>query len=48
MTVGKTENRHERTDRIAREIIHAERKAREKKTEHLRALRLQMEQESTA
>lgn len=45
---GKPENRHERTDRIAREILHAERAAREKKIAHLRALRQQKEQDATA
>jgi len=46
--LGKTEDRHERADRISREILHAERIAREKKTAHLRALRLQRDRDSTA
>jgi hypothetical protein len=39
----KAENRHVRADRIAREYIERERREREKKTAHLRALRLKME-----
>lgn len=39
----KPENRHERADRIAREVIKAERSKIQKKTERLRALRLEME-----
>lgn len=45
---AKPENRHERTDRIAREILLAERAAREKKIAHLRALRQQREQNAIA
>lgn len=44
----KREDRHERVDRIARQIIDEERLAREKKTARLRALRLQREQESSS
>lgn len=39
----KTEDRHSRADRIARETISAERREREKKTARLRELRLKME-----
>ncbi len=39
----KAEDRHVKSDRIAREYIAAERKQREKKTARLRALRLKME-----
>ena len=39
----KPENRHERADRVAREYITAERRAREKKTARLREMRLKME-----
>ncbi|HWJ87279.1 MAG TPA: hypothetical protein VNS12_04340 [Pelagibacterium sp.] len=42
----RREDRHQRVDRIARQIINDERLAREKKTAHLRALRLQREQEN--
>ena len=41
-TTQKRESRDERADRIARELIHAERTAREKKTARLREIRLQM------
>ncbi|HTN97773.1 MAG TPA: hypothetical protein VL101_12420 [Nordella sp.] len=37
------ETRHERSDRIARELMSSERQARERKTARLRALRLEME-----
>ena len=43
---ARTENRHERADRIAREYIDAERAAREKKTARLREMRLKMERMS--
>lgn len=39
----KPENRHERADRVARELITAERSAREKKTARLRKKRLKVE-----
>lgn len=39
----KNEDRHVRADRIVREHISAERKAREKKTARLREMRLKME-----
>ncbi|GAA0593399.1 hypothetical protein [Paenochrobactrum glaciei] len=42
-TNERPENRHERADRIARELIDAERNKVQKKTERLRALRLEME-----
>ncbi|WP_165899792.1 hypothetical protein [Borborobacter arsenicus] len=42
----KAENRHVRADRIAREYIERERREREKKTAHLRALRLSMENQT--
>lgn len=41
-TVQKRESRDERADRIARELITAERTARNKKTARLRAIRLEM------
>lgn len=44
LPVKSKEDRHERADRVAREHIQAERQARERKTERLRALRMQMEQ----
>lgn len=40
-----TESRQERSDRIARELLHAEQQALRRKTARLRALR--MEKEST-
>lgn len=42
-TNERPENRHERADRIARKLIDAERNKVQKKTERLRALRLEME-----
>jgi hypothetical protein len=39
----KPENRHERSDRIAREYVSAERKHRDEKTARLRDMRLKME-----
>ena len=41
-TIEKRESRDERADRIARELINEERRAREKKTARLRAIRLNM------
>jgi len=43
----KKESRLERTDRIARELIEAERRAEARKTARLRALRLQREAQAT-
>lgn len=43
----KSESRHDRTDRIARELIAAERRVEESKTARLRKLRLERE-ETTA
>lgn len=39
----KAENRHERSDRIAREYVAAERRQRDEKTARLREMRLKME-----
>lgn len=41
--VERPESRHERVDRIARELLHAERTARDKKTARLREMRLKTE-----
>ena len=40
----RKESRLERTDRIAREMIKAERRAEERKTARLREMRLKMEE----
>ncbi|MFK4824335.1 hypothetical protein ACI0FM_05970 [Paenochrobactrum sp. BZR 588] len=42
-TTERPENKHDRADRIARELIDAERNKVQSKTERLRALRLEME-----
>jgi hypothetical protein len=39
----KLENRHERADRVAREYITTERRARQKETARLREMRLKIE-----
>jgi len=44
MSETRKESRQDRTDRIARELISSERRARENKTARLRALRKEMEE----